>query len=175
MQDKSIYNFTADSVNGKEIPLSNYKGKVLLIVNTATHCGQVPQLGKLEKLYQHYKDQGFEILGFPSNQFANQEPLDGADINEFCAVNYGVSFTIFQKTKVRGKHAHPLFKFFRNKNKNGKIGVQPWWNYYKFLIDRNGNVVDYFYTYTQPDNKRLTKAIEKTLRLDKVVAGAPAV
>lgn len=173
--DNTIYDFTVKNLQGKEVSLSDYKGKVLLIVNTATHCGQVPQLGKLEKLYQQYRDQGFEVLGFPSNQFAGQEPLKGKDIEEFCQVNYGVNFTMFDKVMVRGKNAHPLFKYFRNKKENKKIAVQPMWNYYKFLIDRNGKVVDYFFTYTQPDNKRLVNALEKTLMTDQSILKPSAV
>nr|MBP9549842.1 glutathione peroxidase [Chitinophagales bacterium] len=111
----TIYKFTATSLEGKEIALSEYAGRVLLIVNTATHCGHVGQLQTLENVYQQYKEQGFEILGFPSNQFANQEPLEGKAIGEFCTTNYGVSFQLFDKINVRGRDAHPLFKFFGDK------------------------------------------------------------
>lgn len=163
IQENTIYKFTATTLDGKEIALSEYAGKVLLIVNTATHCGHVGQLKTLENVYQQFKDQGFEVLGFPSNQFANQEPLDGNSISEFCSKNYGVSFQLFDKTNVRGKNAHPLFTFFGDKKQNGKIAVHPLWNYYKFLIDRNGQVVDYFFTYTKPDNKRIIKAIKNAL------------
>lgn len=163
MQDKTIYQFTVKDLQGKEVPLANYKDKVLLIVNTATRCGEVPQLSKLESLYQKYKNQGFEVLGFPSNQFAKQEPLDGEAIAEYCQINYGVSFKMFDKVDVRGSNAHPVFQFFYDKKQNGRIAARPWWNYYKFLIDRNGHVVDYFITYTYPNSKRLQRAIEKSL------------
>ncbi len=163
MKDQTIYGFTATDMRGNEVSLEKYRGKVVLIVNTASRCGEAPQLEKLEALYQRYKDRGFEILGFPCGQFAGQEPLEGEAIAEFCKINYGVTFPMFQKVDVRGKNAHPLFNFLASKNANGKYGVRPWWNYYKYLIDAEGRTADYWITYTQPDVSRIAQAIEKEL------------
>lgn len=160
--NKSVYSFATKTLQGKEISLSDFRGKVLLVVNTATGCGQSPQLTALEKLYQEYKDRGLMVIGFPSDQF-NQEPLEGNSIQEHCSINYGVTFPMMEKVMVNGKNAHPLFKFFNNKNENGAIQAHPRWNFYKFLIGRNGEVIDYFWTYRQPGNKKIRAAIEKAL------------
>ncbi len=160
--NKSIYQFNVKTLRGDEVSLSEYKGKSLIIVNTATECGQAPQLKILESIYQQYKNQGLEILAFPSNQFS-QEPLEGKSISEFCEINYGVTFKIFDKIYVRGENAHPLFKFLSSKKLNGKFSAKPWWNFYKYIIDRNGNVVDYFYFRTYPNKKRVIRTIEKAL------------
>ncbi|RYG00754.1 MAG: glutathione peroxidase [Chitinophagaceae bacterium] len=113
---KNIYPFKAKLLSGKDKTLADFKGKVLLIVNTASGCGFTPQLKELQELRTEYADKGFEVLGFPSNDFGRQEPLEGDAINEFCEVNYGVQFPMFEKTMVRGEHAHPLFKFLSQKN-----------------------------------------------------------
>lgn len=162
-QPNTIYNFNAIGLDGKDTALSGFKGKVLLIVNTATHCGQVAQLHKLEKIYNQYKNRGFEILAFPCNQFAGQEPLTGKAIEDFCKTRYNISFPIFQKICVRGYQAHPLFQFFGDKKQNGKFSIYPLWNYYKFLVDSNGYVISYFTTLTQPDSKKIMGAIEHAL------------
>lgn len=163
MNSKNIYNYSAKDTSGKELSLESYKGKVILIVNTASKCGFTPQLEDLEATYQRYKDQGFEILGFPSNNFGGQEPLEGNDLGEFCAINYGVTFKIFDKIDVVGKEQHPLFKFLSSKSENGILNSQPKWNFHKYLIDKNGNVVDYYYSLTKPSGKKITKAIENLL------------
>jgi glutathione peroxidase len=165
MNHNSIYQFSALNLAGKEMPLEQYRGQVLLITNTASKCGEAPQLVKLEALHQKYKDGGFQVLGFPCSQFAGQEPFDGTDISEYCQINYGVTFTMFDKVDVKGKEAHPLFRFFADKSQNGKFSIRPRWNYYKFLIGRDGQVIDYWITYTQPDVKRIKKAIEKAMTL----------
>ena len=163
MDQHSIYELRAKNMAGEEISLEKYRGKVVLIVNTASKCGQAPQLEKLEELYQDYKKDGFVVLGFPCGQFAGQEPLEGEDIAEYCQINYGVSFPMFDKVDVRGPNTHPVFRFMASRQKNGKFSVRPWWNYYKFLVGRDGKVIDYWITYTQPDVPRIRKTIEKAL------------
>ena len=162
-QQPSIYQFKVKSADGREMPLANFKGKVLLIVNTASECGFTPQLEALEKLYQEYKHKGLEILAFPSNDFLGQEPLDDAEILKFCKDNFQVTFHIFGKTKVTGREATELFKFLANRSRNGQISSRPKWNFHKYLVDRNGQVVDYFYSFTSPASDKLRKEIEELL------------
>lgn len=141
----SVYEFKAKTIGGKEISLSEYKGKALLIVNVASKCGFTPQYSGLEKLYEKHKGQGFEILGFPCNQFGKQEPGTEAEIKKFCEVNYKVTFPLFSKIEVNGPGTHPLYKFL----KQGKdIG----WNFTKFLIDRHGHLVKRFESDVTPEN-----------------------
>lgn len=161
---KTIYDFEAQDLSGKTVPLSAYKGKVLLIVNTASKCGFTPQLDGMQKLYEKYKDQGFEILAFPSNQFAGQEPLAGEKIEEFCQVNYGVSFKVFAKGNVKGKDAQPLFHFLAQQTSFGPIKNYPVWNFQKYVINRKGEVVDYFNPARDPLSDRITETIEKCLK-----------
>jgi glutathione peroxidase len=167
--DNTIYQFNFTTPSGKSLSTADLSGKVILIVNTATKCGHTPQLITLEKLYNKYKDQGLLIIGFPSDQFA-QEPLEGEDISEFCSINYGVTFPMMQKTKLKGEDAHPIFKFFASKSKNGAISSVPRWNFYKYLIGRDGKVIDYFWTYRKPDNAKFVRAIEKALDSREVAA-----
>lgn len=136
----NFYDFSAKKMNGQEVKMEEYKGKVLLVVNTASKCGLTPQFKELEQLYKEYKKEGLEILGFPCNQFAKQDPGTNEEVNQFCTLNYGVTFTMFEKIDVNGGNAHPLFKYLTNKAKgifNNKIK----WNFTKFLVDRNGKVV----------------------------------
>lgn len=135
-----IYDFKVKDNLGKEISLENYKGKTLIIVNTASKCGLTPQFEDLEFLYKKYKNENFEILGFPCNQFAKQELNSNNEIQEFCQLNYGVTFKVFDKINVNGKNAHPLYKYLK-KEKSGIFGGSIKWNFTKFLIDKNGNVV----------------------------------
>ncbi|UZH55265.1 glutathione peroxidase [Salinimicrobium tongyeongense] len=155
-----FYDFTVLSLQGNEVNLEKYKGKVVLVVNTASECSFTPQFEGLEALYQKYKDQGLEILGFPCNQFGNQEPGDEKSIAEGCVVNYGVTFPMFSKVDVNGEHAAPLFKYLK-KEKGGLLGSKIKWNFTKFLIDRNGKPVERFAPITKPKN--LEKDIEKLL------------
>ncbi len=136
-----IYDFKVKDNLGKEISLENYKGKTLIIVNTASKCGLTPQFEDLEFLYKKYKNENFEILGFPCNQFAKQELNSNDEIQEFCQLNYGVTFKVFDKINVNGKNAHPLYKYLK-KEKSGIFGGSIKWNFTKFLIDKNGNVVE---------------------------------
>lgn len=160
----SVHQFIVKDLRGKEISLSQYKGKVLLIVNTASRCGYTPQLKGLEELYKKYKDKGFVVLGFPSNDFGRQEPLEGEKIKEFCEVNYGVSFPVFEKIHVKGSKAHPLYKFLSQKKQFGLMSSEPKWNFHKFLVDKEGKVVDFFFTITKPDSPKITRKIEKLLQ-----------
>ena len=156
----NFYDFTAKKINGTEVKMSDYKGKVVLIVNTASKCGFTPQLKELEEMYKDYKDRGFEILGFPCNQFASQDPASNKEISEFCLRNYGVSFTMFEKIDVNGENAHPLYNFLKA-NAKGILSSKIKWNFTKFLIDKDGNVVDRFAPATSP--KKIRKDVEKLL------------
>ncbi|MDN3547514.1 glutathione peroxidase [Mucilaginibacter aquaedulcis] len=162
MDNNSIYKFDVHTLNGEEIGLSAYKNKVLLIVNTASQCGFTPQLKDLAILKDQFKDQDFEILAFPSNDFGGQEPLEGAAIGAFC-VNAGANYPIFDKIRVRGPYAHPLYKFFADKKDNGYLKSVPRWNFHKFLIDRNGHVTDFYYPFTKPTSSKIRKKIERLL------------
>ena len=147
----SIYDFTVKGRAGEDVSLSTYKGKVLLVVNTATGCGFTPQYEGLQKLYDKHKDKGFEILDFPCNQFANQAPGTIEEIQSFCTLNYGTTFPRFAKIDVNGKNASDLFKFLK-KEKKSALGSSIKWNFTKFLIDREGNVVKRFAPTDTPEN-----------------------
>jgi glutathione peroxidase len=180
----SIYDFTLKAIDGREVSLAEFRGKVLLIVNTASKCGFTPQYEDLQKLYTVYADRGLEILGVPSNQFAEQEPGSNSEIQSFCRLNYGVSFPMFEKTDVRGKQAHPLFRYLTEKAPfqgfdlqqpiGGKLqqvleerfpeylqGNSIKWNFTKFLINRQGEVVQRYEPTTAPLDMK--EAIEKLL------------
>lgn len=156
----SIYDFNLIDIDENPISMTDYKGKVLLIVNTASKCGFTTQYKGLEALYQNYKDQGLEVLGFPCDQFGNQEPGENEEIKGFCELNYGVTFPLFEKTNVNGEDAHPLFKFLTNA-KPGLVGKGIKWNFTKFLVDREGNVVERFAPVVEPET--LKSKIEKLL------------
>jgi glutathione peroxidase len=135
-----IYDFKAKSLAGEDIPLKQFEGQVLLIVNTASACGFTPQYKGLEALYQELAPRGFSVLGFPCNQFGNQEPGDAKQIEQFCASNFGITFPMFAKIDVNGSNAHPLFDYLK-RQKAGLLGPSIKWNFTKFLVDRSGNVV----------------------------------
>ena len=157
----TIYDFSAEKLEGGTQALSDYAGKVVLIVNTASKCGFTPQFEGLEKVYERYKDQGFVVLGFPCNQFASQDPGSNTDIGEFCQRNYGVSFPMFAKIDVNGSDAHPLYKYL-TKEAKGLLGTEAVkWNFTKFLVGRDGNVIDRYATATKPE--AMVKDIEKAL------------
>ncbi|WP_249871368.1 glutathione peroxidase [Oceanobacillus saliphilus] len=158
----SVFDYTAITIEGEEKSLTAYEGKVMLIVNTASECGFTPQLKGLQKLYDHYHEQGLEILGFPSNQFGNQEPGTDSEIASICQRNYGVTFPMFSKVDVNGENAHPLFKHL-TAEKKGFLGGQIKWNFTKFLVDKDGNVVDRFAPQKKPES--LEKDIEKLLNV----------
>jgi glutathione peroxidase len=148
----SIYDFTCQSPSGEEKPLSDYQGKILLVVNTASKCGFTPQFAGLESLYQKYRDRGLEILGFPCNQFAKQDPGSNEEIMEFCQVNYGVSFPMFGKIEVNGNGADPLFKHLKKEAPGllGSEGIK--WNFTKFLVDSSGKVIKRYAPKTKPED-----------------------
>jgi glutathione peroxidase len=156
----SFYEFTAKSLQGKEIPMKTYKGKMVLVVNTASKCGFTPQFEGLEALYKKYKEKGFVILGFPCNQFANQEPGDEKSIAQGCVINYGVTFPMFSKIDVNGDNAHPIYKYLKNELK-GLLGKNIKWNFTKFLIDTNGKPIKRFSPSTKP--KEIDKYLQKYL------------
>lgn len=145
----NFYSFSANKMNGQEVKMEEYKGKVVLIVNTASKCGLTPQFEELEELYKEYKDQGLEILGFPCNQFAKQDPSGNDEIHSFCKLNYGVTFTMFEKINVNGESAHPLYKFLKNHAK-GLLSKEIKWNFTKFLINKDGEVVRRYSPTTKP-------------------------
>ena len=156
----SLYDFTVSDQADQPVSLKDYKGKVVLIVNTATGCGLTPQYQGLQELYDKYKDQGFEILDFPCNQFMGQAPGSAEEINTFCTLNYQTTFPRFAKVKVNGKEAEPLFDWLK-KEKSGPLGARIEWNFAKFLINREGKVVERFSSKTDP--LKLEEAINTLL------------
>jgi glutathione peroxidase-family protein len=157
----SIYDFSVTTIEGQSINLSTYKDKVLLIVNTASQCGFTPQYQGLQALYEKYASQGLVILGFPCNQFGQQEPGSASEIQSFCKTRFGVTFPLFQKVDVNGKDAHPLFQYL-TKAAPGLFGTETIkWNFTKFLVDRNGKVVERYASLAKPEDLR--KAIQKLL------------
>ncbi|WP_190279367.1 glutathione peroxidase [Ornithinibacillus gellani] len=156
-----IYQFSAKTISGHDQSLSDYRGKVLLIVNTASKCGFTPQLEGLQALYDSFHHNGFEILGFPCNQFANQDPGSDEEIESFCQQNYGVSFPMFSKVDVKGERAHPLFQYLTWEAK-GFITKQIKWNFTKFLIGKDGEVINRYAPQTKPE--QLKEDIEKALQ-----------
>jgi glutathione peroxidase len=157
----SFYDFKAKSLDGRDVDLSQFKGKTVLVVNTASKCGFTPQYEGLEKLYEENKDKDFVILGFPCNQFGAQEPGSADEIGQFCMKNYGVSFPMFEKVDVNGPNAHPLYNWLKDE-KPGLLGSKNIkWNFTKFLIGKDGQVIDRFAPTTKPAD--LEKPIRKTL------------
>ncbi len=162
--DNTIYQFTMNTLDGKPKNLSDYKGKVVLIVNVASKCGLTPQYKDLEKLYDEYKDKGLVILGFPANNFMGQEPGSSEEIAEFCQKNYGVSFDMFEKISVKGKDIHPLYQFLTKKELNGSTEASVSWNFQKFLINKKGEVVTSFSPRTTVYEDEVIKAINAELK-----------
>ncbi len=158
-----IYNFTLNSIDGKSAPLADYKGKVVLVVNVASQCGYTPQYSALESTYEKYKDQGFVILGFPANNFGAQEPGTNEEIRTFCTRKYSVTFPMYAKISVKGDDQAPLYAYL-TKDTGAGIAGEIKWNFTKFLVDRNGNVVQRFEPAVTPDSKEVLSAIEKQLK-----------
>ncbi len=146
----SFYDFKINKPNGQKLDLINYKGKLILIVNTATKCGLSPQFKGLEELHQKYKDKGLVVLGFPCAQFLNQEPESNDTVEKACEINYGVTFQLTEKIDVNGANTHPIFKFLK-KEKGGFLGSRIKWNFTKFLIDQDGNVIERYAPTTLPE------------------------
>jgi glutathione peroxidase len=160
---KDVLGFTMKDIDGNDVPLSKYAGKVLLIVNVASKCGNTPQYKPLEALYEKYKDRGFDVLAFPANNFAFQEPGANAQIKQFCTLNYNVTFPLFSKISVKGSDIDPLYRFLTDKQTDPSFGGDIEWNFAKFLIDRNGNIVNRFKAGHSPDSPDVVASIEDLL------------
>ncbi|MEA2095204.1 MAG: glutathione peroxidase [Candidatus Cloacimonadota bacterium] len=159
----SIYDFEMVDIKGDTLKLSEYTGKVILIVNTASKCGFTYQYEGLEKLFKTYKDQGLVILGFPANNFLKQEPGTDEEIATFCSINYGVTFPMFSKISVRGKEMHPLYKYLTSKETNPEFGGKISWNFNKFLISKEGKIINRFGSKDKPGSDKVIDAIEEAL------------
>ena len=157
----NISEFEVRDINLNEVKLSDYKGKVLLIVNVASKCGFTSQYASLQKIYEEHKDQGFEVLGFPCNDFGGQEPGTNEEIKNFCSLNHDVTFPMFDKVHVKGSEKTPLFNLLTNNPVTGKSSIK--WNFEKFIIDKEGNIIDRFRSITKPDSKKITSLIEREL------------
>jgi glutathione peroxidase len=159
----SIYDFSLKDIDHKEVSLSQYRGKVVLVVNVASRCGYTPQYEGLQKVYMKYKDRGFVILGFPANNFMAQEPGTDEEIKTFCSAKYNVTFPIFSKISVKGDDIHPLYKFLTSKETNPEFSGDIKWNFSKFLIDKNGKIIARFEPKVTPESDPVIQAIEKAL------------
>ncbi len=160
----SIYDFTMKDINGKDVKLGQYKGKVLLIVNVASKCGYTPQYEGLQKLYMKYKDKGLVVLGFPANNFGNQEPGTNQQIQEFCSVNYDVTFPMFSKISVKGDDINPLYEYLTSKKTDPEFAGDITWNFNKFLVGTSGKIVNRFASADKPESEKVVSAIEKALK-----------
>jgi glutathione peroxidase len=160
----SVHDFTLDALNGTPTPLGNFKGKVMLVVNVASQCGYTPQYEGLQALYAKYKDQGLVITGFPANNFGGQEPGTNEEIGAFCRSKFGVTFPMFSKISVLGRDKAPLYQYLTDKAANPKTGGEIQWNFTKFLVDRNGKVIQRFEPDVEPQSKELVSAIEAALK-----------
>jgi glutathione peroxidase len=160
----SLYDFTMPALKGTPTPLADFKGKVVLVVNVASQCGYTPQYEGLQALYMKYKDQGFVIAGFPANNFGGQEPGTNEEIGAFCRSKYGVTFPMFSKISVKGADKAPLYQFLTDKSANPKTGGEIQWNFTKFLVDREGKVIQRFEPEVEPQSKALVSAVESTLK-----------
>ncbi len=164
MTERSVLDFTMKSIDNKDVAISSYKGKVLLIVNVASRCGNTKQYEGLEKLYETYRDRGFEVLGFPANNFMGQEPGTNAEIKEFCSTKYGVTFPMFSKISVKGDDQHPLYRFLTSDATNPKYAGAVKWNFQKYLIGRDGEVIAKFAPGDEPMSQDVVSAIEAALK-----------
>jgi glutathione peroxidase len=153
---KSIYDIEINSLQGKPINLSLFKGKKILFVNVASKCGFTPQYKELQKLHNLYEE-SLVVIGVPCNQFGKQEPGNSSEINEFCQVNYGVSFLITEKISVKGNEQHPLYSWLTKKNENGRKNSSVKWNFQKYLINEDGELIDYYYSITSPTSSKIKK------------------
>lgn len=161
--DKTVYDFTLNSIDGQPTPLSNFKGKLVMLVNVASRCGYTPQYAGLESLYEKYKDRGFVIVGIPANNFGGQEPGTNQEIKTFCTAKYHVSFPMMAKVSVKGSDSTPLYVFLTDKNANPSTGGEIGWNFTKFLIGPDGRVIARFDSKVEPESPEVTSAIEKAL------------
>ena len=161
---KSMYDFTLKDVGGRDVKLEQFRGQVVMLVNVASKCGYTPQYDGLQKIYEQYKDRGFTILGFPANNFGAQEPGSNEEIQEFCRINYGVTFPIFSKISVKGDDIHPLYKYLTEKETNPEFGGEIKWNFNKFLIGKDGKIIARFDSKDKPEDAQVTGAIEQALQ-----------
>lgn len=161
--ESSVYDFTMRDIDGNDTKLSTYRGKVSMIVNTASKCGFTPQYEGLQSIYDRFKDRGFVVLGFPANNFMSQEPGTEAEIKEFCSTKYKVTFPMFAKISVKGDDQHPLYNFLTNPATNPQFAGEIAWNFNKFLVDRDGKVVARFGSREKPDSEAVIAAIENAL------------
>lgn len=159
----SVYDFNMNSIDGQPAPLSAYKGKVLLMVNVASKCGFTPQYTALESIYEKYKGQGLVVVGFPANNFMSQEPGTNEEIKSFCSRTYNVKFPMYSKISVKSDDKAPLYQFLTDKSTNPQFGGEIKWNFTKFLVDRNGNIIGRFEPKVTPDSPEVVSAIEKAL------------
>ncbi len=159
----TIFDFSVDTIDGKSVSLSEYKGSVVMIVNVASKCGFTPQYEGLQELYEQYKERGFTILGFPANNFMWQEPGSDEEIKSFCKINYGVTFPMFSKISVKGKDIHPLYEFLTSTETNPDYSGKITWNFNKFLIGRDGSIINRFDSKVEPKSDEVIKAIEEAL------------
>ncbi|KAA3606014.1 MAG: glutathione peroxidase [Candidatus Scalindua sp. AMX11] len=165
MKERLIYEFTMNDIEGKPVHFDTYKGRVLFIVNVASKCGFTSQYKGLQELYEKYREHGFLILGFPANNFLHQEPGTDSDIKQFCSLHYHVSFPLFSKISVKGGDISHVYKFLTERETNPSFFGTIKWNFTKFLLDREGNVVDRFAPITKPNSKKVTRRIEEILGL----------
>ena len=161
---QSVLDFTLKDIDGIDVPLRTYEGKVIMLVNTASKCGFTYQYEGLQKLYDTYKDQDFVILGFPANNFLGQEPGTDTEIQQFCSVNYGVTFPMFSKISVKGKDIAPLYAFLTSKETNPEFGGKISWNFNKFLVGKDGKILNRFGSRTKPQADKVVTAIEAALK-----------
>lgn len=159
LMEKTIYDFKVESLDGKEINFADFKGKKILIVNTASECGFTPQYADLEKVYEQYKDK-LVVVGFPANNFGGQEPGTNTEIGAFCQKNYGVTFPLAAKVSVKGDDTAPIFKYLTEKELNGVKNTTILWNFTKFLVDENGKLIDSFVSTTKPTDEAITKYLK---------------
>lgn len=160
----SVYDFVVEDIDGNPVKLSDYKGKVLLVVNVASKCGYTAQYDGLQKIYRQYKDQGLVVLGFPANNFKQQEPGTNSQIKEFCSVNFGVTFPMFSKISVKGEDIHPLYKYLTSTKTNPEFGGDIRWNFNKFLLNRTGKIVARFDSADKPEDEKVLTAIHSALK-----------
>jgi glutathione peroxidase len=160
-QNKNFHDFIVEDIDGKEFALSQLKGKKVLVVNTASKCGFTPQYEDLQKLYSEYGKQDFVVIGFPANNFMNQEPGSDGQIKEFCKQEYGVTFPMMSKISVKGDDMHPLYKWLTSKELNGVEDSKVKWNFQKYLIDENGKLIEVFYSRTNPLDEAITQHLNQ--------------
>jgi glutathione peroxidase len=160
---KSVYEIKVETIGGESVALESYRGKVLLVVNTASRCGFTKQYAGLQKLYDEHRERGFVVLGFPSNDFMKQEPGSNEQIGEFCRVNYGVEFPMFAKIAVKGEEQHPLYAWLTSETTNPQFAGKISWNFNKFLVSRDGRVIGRFGSRTEPQDAKLVAAVKAAL------------